>query len=77
MKHILIVSVVFTAVLVGCGEPDYTNGPEAWQKTPVAEKIERIKKMPLSQIQKIEGINKLPISQEEKDKAIADIKAQK
>ncbi len=76
-NHIqLLIGVLATLSLAACGEPDYANGPEAWQKTPVADKIERIKKMPLSQAQKIQGINELPISQEEKDKAIAEIKAQ-
>jgi len=76
MKHLLILSALVAAVLSGCGEPDYSNGPEAWQKTSVADKIEKIKKMPLSQQQKIMGINNLPISQADKDKAIAEIKSQ-
>ncbi|MBN9503090.1 MAG: hypothetical protein BGO01_08005 [Armatimonadetes bacterium 55-13] len=76
MKHLLILPLL-VGILVGCGQPDYSNGPEAWQKTPEAEKVERIKKMPLSADQKIQGINNLSISQEEKDKAIAEIKAGK
>jgi len=75
MKQITILSLAVVSMLAGCGEPDYSNGPEAWQKTPVADKVERIKKMPLSKAQKIQGINNLPISQAEKDKAIADINA--
>ncbi len=74
IQKILVTSLGLIA-LIGCGEPDYSDGPEAWKKTPVSEKIERIKKMPLSQAQKIQGINDLPVSQEEKDKAIAEIKA--
>jgi predicted small lipoprotein YifL len=70
-----VLVLMVAALLAGCGEPDASGVPEAWTKTPASEKVERIKKMPISQQMKIDGINKLPISQEEKDKAIAEVRA--
>lgn len=74
-KIFFAIAVMAFATAVGCNPPDQSGVPEAWTKTPANEKLERIKKMPISAQMKIDGINKLSISQEEKDKAIAEVRA--
>lgn len=77
MKSKFIWLSCLALLLAGCAssEPDYSKGPEAWQKTSDKDKLERIKHMPLSIDQKISGINKLNVPQDDKDRAIAEIRA--
>jgi hypothetical protein len=74
-QFFLAVAVLASVMVAGCNPPDQSGVPEAWTKAPVDEKLERIKKMPISVQMKIDGINNLPISQEQKDKAIAEVRA--
>lgn len=76
MKSKFVCLAFLGLLLGGCAsDPDYSKGPEAWQKTSDADKLEKIKHMPLSVDQKISGINKLNVPQADKDKAIEEIRS--
>lgn len=76
-SRLLVAVLALTAAIgfSGCGDPgpEAGSGAEPFQKLGDADKLQKIKAMPISNQMKVDAIKKLNLPEADKQKAIAEV----